>query len=29
MLKNEIGAPDIDREFEDYNKLLDAVRGFL
>lgn len=29
MLKNEIGVPDIAREFEDYNKLLDTVRELL
>jgi len=29
MLKNEIGVPDIAREFENYNKLLDTVRGLL
>ena len=29
MLKNEVGVPDIAREFEDYNKLLDTVRKLL
>ena len=29
MLKNEIGVPDIAREFDDYNKLLDTVRELL
>jgi hypothetical protein len=29
MLKNEVGVPDIAREFNDYAKLLDVVRGLL